>query len=189
MPEIVEYASAAWEVELAAYLEERERSERPVQWFEEPGLERGAHATLLGVAFTTTGHEHGTWSAVALGDSCLFHVRDHALLVAFPVTTSAAFDSAPPLVPSRPVDVAKVVASASTADGEWQGGDCFYLATDAAAAWFLREHEAGHSPWKEIDSLHPEDHTAFATWVKERRGDRRLRNDDTTILRVEARVR
>lgn len=185
LPQIIEYAAAAWEVELAAYLEERERADRPVQWFEEPGLERGAHATLLGLAFTTSAGEHGSWAAVALGDSCLFHVRDGALVLAFPVTSSAAFDSAPPLVPSRPAEVARVVTAASTTEGDWRVGDAFYLATDAAAAWFLREHEEGRAPWEELDILPVEDHAAFAAWAKERRGDKRLRNDDTTLLRVQ----
>ncbi len=93
LPQILDAAGAAWEVELAAYLEDRERSERPVQWFEEPGLERGAFATLLGLSFATgTHHAHGEWRAISMGDTCLFQVRDDELLSAFPIKSSSEFD-------------------------------------------------------------------------------------------------
>src|SRR3954469_25715312 len=36
---------ARWPGRLASYSGDREQSGRPIQWFEEPGLERGAFAT------------------------------------------------------------------------------------------------------------------------------------------------
>jgi hypothetical protein len=179
LPEILEVAKAAWEVELAAYLEERGRTARPIQWFEEPGLERGAFATLLGVAFSTDhGHHHGRWQATALGDSCLFQVREGELLSAFPVKSSDEFDSTPKLVPSRVDDLTRVVDAVDEDTGDWRSGDTFFLLTDAVAAWFLRAHEAGEAPWDVLTDVD-------ADWVAARRGDRSLRDDDVTVMRID----
>lgn len=175
LPEILDVAKAAWDVELAAYLEDRGRTDRPIQWFEEPGLERGAFATLLGLAFSTDHvHHTGKWEATAVGDSCLFQVRGGELLSAFPLKSSDEFDSAPKLVPSRHVD--RVSVEHDT--GDWKGGDTFFLLTDAVAAWFLRTHEAGGAPWETLVA-------ADADWVARRRADRTLRNDDVTVMRID----
>lgn len=184
LPEILELAKGAWEVELAAYLEDRGRNERPIQWFEEPGLEKGAHATLLGIAFTTAhGHLHaGEWEATAVGDTCLMQVREGELLSAFPLKASSEFDSAPKLVPSRPSDVERVLNAVDVERGEWRSGDTFFLLTDAVAAWFLSSYEAGGAPWDVLAGVGPE---AFPGWVAARRSERSLRNDDVTVTRIE----
>ena len=46
----------------------------------------------------------GTWRAIAVGDSCIFQVRDEQLNASFPITEPGAFGHSPPLVPSKPVD-------------------------------------------------------------------------------------
>jgi hypothetical protein len=175
LPEILDVARAAWDVELAAYLEDRGRTDRPIQWFEEPGLERGAFATLLGVAFSTDhGHHGGRWEATAVGDSCLFQVRGGELLSAFPLKSSTEFDSTPRLVPSRSFEGLRVEHER----GEWKRGDAFFLLTDAVAAWFLRARESNQAPWEALA-------TADTAWVAARRADQSLRNDDVTVMRID----
>ena len=49
MDEAVEQAMAGWRATLGTYLAGRVAEHRPIAWFERPGLERGAHATLLGI--------------------------------------------------------------------------------------------------------------------------------------------
>lgn len=176
LAQILDLAKAAWDVELAAYLEDRDRTDRPIQWFEEPGLERGAFATLLGVAFSTRSQSSGEWEATALGDSCLFQVRGGELLSAFPLKSSSEFDNTPTLVPSR--------AEAPPAEierGDWRTGDTFWLTTDAVAAWFLRSYEGGGAPWDELATV---DAVQFPGWAAARRADRTLRNDDATVVRI-----
>jgi hypothetical protein len=181
--QVLDAARAAWDIELAAYLEQRERDERPVQWFEEPGLERGAFATLLGLAFATgTGQSSGDWRAVSIGDTCLFQVRNDELLTAFPLKSSSEFDCAPKLVPSRPADIERVLAVVDEERGDWRTGDTFFLATDALGAWFLRAYEEGEAPWRVLDRFARPG--TFASWVDARRQERALRNDDVTVLRV-----
>ena len=82
----------------------------------------------------------------------------------------------------RPAPRSRLREKVTSAAGSWQGGDHFYLMTDALAAWFLREHEAGGRPWRRLEEL---DHgLAFARWVDELRRSHALRNDDVTLLRL-----
>lgn len=186
LPHILRLAAAAWEVELAAYLEERERQERPIEWYEEPGLAKGAFATLLGLAFATAGADQhaGPWRAVSVGDSCLFQVRERSVLSAFPLKSSHEFDSTPALVPSRPDDADAVLAQAEEYHGDWRSGDRFYLMTDAVAAWFLRVLERGGEPWDDLDHAGL-GRSGFGPWVADRRRSRDLRNDDVTVVQVD----
>ncbi len=186
LPHILRLAAGAWEVELAAYLEEREREARPIEWFEEPGLARGAFATLLGLAFATAGADQhaGGWRAVSVGDSCLFQVRERSLLSAFPIKSADEFDTMPALVASRPGEVDHVLEHVDEYEGDWCSGDRFYLMTDAAAAWFLRTLEAGGQPWDVLDHA-ALGRSGFGAWVAERRRSRDLRNDDVTVVQVD----
>jgi len=183
--DVLEAAMAEFEDVLAAYLDERGRQDRPVQWFEEPGLARGAFATFLGVQFTTRRTSSGSWTATSLGDTCLFHVRDDELLTSFPLKSPSDFGSTPNLVPSRTDDVEHVVRHMEEREGEWRSGDLFVLATDALAAWFLGEVEAGHAPWHQLQGFSARGQATFAQWVSGLRTERRLRNDDVTMVRIE----
>jgi len=64
----------------------------PIQWFEEPGLAKGAHATIIAVEFLDGEDETlPLWRAVAVGDSCLFQVRKERLCFAFQCETQMRF--------------------------------------------------------------------------------------------------
>jgi hypothetical protein len=180
-------ALSRWEAWLPKYLDRRTQSGRPIQWFEEAKLERGAFATLLGFRLRTRpdAEGEGAWTAITLGDSCLFHVRDDALQVAFPLAESAAFDTSPELVPSRPDDHELVVRRATTCTGDWHSGDSFYLCTDAISAWFLAEHENGERPWRRFADLDTDGAPPFREWIADLRDAGRMRNDDVTVVRVD----
>ena len=187
-------AAARWPAYVNRYVRRRERLGRPIAWYEESKLEQGAFATLLGVSFSRImgpesdngdgDADRGTWSAAALGDSCGFQVRDARLVQAFPIESSADFDTSPHLAGTRAPDRELLEARAVTRRGTWLPGDVFYLATDAAAQWFLAETEAGRRPWRQIDEFF--DVSAYEdsrAWLDELRADRRMRNDDVTIVR------
>lgn len=184
--EIMADAMSGWDATLATYLQGREADQRPIEWFEQPGLDRGAHATLLGVEiFQGRAGGEGRWSAVSMGDSCLFHVRGDTLVTAFPVQDAADFDNAPKLVPTRSEQLGRVVASLEHAQGTWLAGDVLLLTTDALAAWFLTATGAGAAPWRALGEIDRDDHDAFASWAAGQRGCGRLRDDDVTLVRVE----
>jgi hypothetical protein len=148
-------------------------------WYLETGLRQGAFATFLGVVL-----DGGGWRALAVGDSCLFQVRQDCLVQAFPVERSDDFGATPWLVGSRPAPVGAGGAPGLCRRGEWQSGDHLLLMTDALAQWFLAEAEAGRRPWQALERLQIGGPAAFAGWVNDQRGLRRLRNDDVTLLTV-----
>src|SRR6202035_1577371 len=70
-------AVGGWDDEVAEYTKDREKRSFPIQWYEEPGLAKGAHATILTAEFRDGRRGRlPAWNATALGDSCLFQVRD-----------------------------------------------------------------------------------------------------------------
>jgi hypothetical protein len=155
-------------------------------WYAELKREQGAFATLLGLALRPPREGRpGRWRALAVGDSCLLRLHDGELVDAFPLDRSADFDTAPPLVGSRPANGARRSA-ARQACGTWRAGDRFLLLTDALAQWALRRTEEDREPWDELGPLfaaaNPQE--AFAVWIEELRDRDQLRNDDVTLVTV-----
>ena len=184
MPVCIERAWQEWPASLERYKREREEAGRPIMWYEEPGLERGAHATLLVAEFDCDdGKLQGRWSAEAVGDSCLFHVRDDELVTSFPLHSSSQFNTSPDLVHTRILDPGLVARHGFTSEGDWHSGDSFFLCTDALASWFIAEVEAGTGPWSVWREFHsPDSLEEFEQWVTAERGTGRLKNDDVTLI-------
>ena len=185
--EVVAAAMSGWDATLVGYLDGRAAADRPIEWFEQPGLDRGAHATLLGLELWREPRPAGggRWSAVSLGDSCLFQVRGDTLVRSFPVDDAASFGNAPKLVPSRSGQLGRVMAAIEQADGTWDDGDVLFVTTDALAAWFLGAAAGGGTPWRALSGIDRDDHEGFAAWASHERAGGQLRNDDLTLLRVE----
>jgi hypothetical protein len=152
-------------------------------WYAEEKLAHGSHASLLVVTWDLAG---GVWCAHAVGDTCLFVVRKHRLHRAFPLTRSAAFDNRPSLLSTEAARLAGPSLPEWEKDtGDFTGGDRFLLMTDALAAWFLAEAEAGKQPWEEL----PPGETQWPCWLQARRTSGALRNDDVTLIEVRAKLR
>ncbi|MDY3560766.1 protein phosphatase 2C domain-containing protein [Gemmata sp. JC673] len=106
----------------------------PVPWYASVKQEQGSFATLAGLELRRSQNPAGwAWRAVAIGDSCLFHVRGDEVRAAFPIDTPAGFGNRPVLVPST---------GPACPEPEWlagraEPGDLFLLATDAVAARLL----------------------------------------------------
>jgi hypothetical protein len=120
------------------------------------------------------------WNAFAVGDTCLFQVREGQLLRGFPLERAADFNNRPALVSSRQEANRSVANHARFASGHCLVGDVFLLATDALAHWLLARHEQGQPVWTEITAL--SSRAEFAGLVSTGRDTRTLRNDDTTLL-------
>jgi hypothetical protein len=182
--DVVDRASRRWKRWKHWYLTGRERSRRPIQWYEEPGLEAGAFSSLVGLSlFPRFRNRPGRWRALAVGDSCMFQMRGEKLLKCFPLVHSADFTNSPALVASNP---RYRTAAVRTASGSWRAGDRFYLMTDALASWFIRESEQGKCPWSTLRGFRTSDRPGdFSAWVQDLRRDRDIRNDDVTFLRID----
>jgi hypothetical protein len=132
----------------------------------------------LQIRETAAGDER-RWRALAVGDSCLFHISGDALKLAFPVQHAAEFGTRPPLLASRQRSVSPVAET----KGNFDAGDYLLLMTDAAAEWFLTEYEAGRKPWRELLRLKE---TNFDAWVGSQREGGRMKNDDVTVVAIAA---
>lgn len=144
-------------------------------WYAEEKLPHGSHAALLVVTWEWTAGKPRC-RAQAVGDACLFVVRNDGLHNGFPVTKSAAFDDRPALISTEG-------ASGPTFarfEAPVEAGDRFFLMTDALAAWFLAEREAGRKPWNAL----PPDNAALAPWLQTLRDTRAIKNDDVTLIEV-----
>lgn len=137
---------------------------RDLPWYAIEQVRRGAFAALVGLTIQT---DH-TWSAAAVGDSCLFHLRDGQLLTAFPITSVEEFGNRPFLIGSRAPSNRDVCVHSIT--GTWQPGDTFCMMSDALAALFLQE--------KRLEM------PGFRAWITRMRTERLMRNDDVSLLHL-----
>lgn len=167
----------------------RVQRSRPLPWYAEQALDRGAFAALVGLALEDGAEqelERWKWRALAVGDSCLVHMRERKVEVAFPIDRAELFGTTPVLLSTDPAATGVALSECKSIEGSGVAGDRFYLMTDALAQWFLREVEGGGEPWVPLQDFdHDPAAPPFREWVGELRGSARMRNDDVTLLRVE----
>jgi Protein phosphatase 2C len=161
-------------------------SRKPLPWYAEEKLRSGAFSSLLGITLTESADGGSVrWSALAVGDSCLFVVRQGRLISSFPVESSEDFNRSPYLIPSTRTPDGTLEAMLRCESGPLRPGDDLYLMTDALACWFLARQEEGGEPWATLGGAGeltvPED---FAACIADERVEHRLRNDDVTMLQL-----
>jgi hypothetical protein len=117
------------------------------------------------------------WTAWAVGDACLFHVRGGNLTGSFPAAAASEFGTTPYLYQSKPLRATPV---AVVTRGELGPDDLIVFATDAVAQRLLMEVESGAPPdWRRFWDLDQE------TWrqeIAELRAQNAIVNDDCTLL-------
>jgi hypothetical protein len=166
---------------------------KPLPWYAEEKVRNGAFAAFLGLAVTPQvspvtdkSASGGAWTAVSVGDCCLFHLRGAELLRSFPAQESTFFTQRPFLLSSNPLRNDALAERLLTTTGQWQAGDTFYLMTDALALWALQRWESGAAPWDEVAALEGDQRQRrFGRWVEGLRASAMLRNDDVTLLAVQ----
>jgi hypothetical protein len=181
-----------WDTYLELYQADRAARGRPITWYEQPGLDKGAFATVVGTEVRATlpgdGSVEWSWHAFALGDSCLFHLREGSVLRAFPVDSVDGFGITPQLLGSRNHDTALVAERLSTAHGTLTPGDEVLLASDALAAWLLSPRHEQSAPGMQLAKLAELGEESFGEWVNDQRARRLMRNDDVTLIRLRVRT-
>lgn len=153
-----------------------------------PPMESSLAISFLGAAQSALGdnlidieaHEEGAFVAFAIGDSCLFQIRDNDLELTFPLAHSSQFDSRPILVCSNAINNKEVWDDITLERGTVQPGDTLLFATDALARWFLVQHEAGERPWETLCALQSQ--AEFDAFITGLRHSHAMRNDDVTLL-------
>jgi hypothetical protein len=168
-------------------------------WYAEEKARTGAFAAFLGLQFFEPAacpekrgffsfwkkpvtRRESRWQALAVGDSNLFHLRQSALLRAFPIERAEQFDTRPLLLSSNPKKNNPVWQRIQMTEGVCQVGDVFLLMTDALAAWFLRQADANANPLATILKITTE--AEFSKFIEEQRQSTALKNDDVTLMTV-----
>jgi hypothetical protein len=154
-------------------------------WYIEEKAESGAFATLLGLTLESSDDPaNGSWRAIAIGDSCLVHLRERRVLKCFPIDKEELFNNSPVLLSSMPGNEEKTLSHLQTIEGNWKSGDSFYLMTDAFACWFLHQLKDGRIPWQRLQTV-GERSRLFGPWIDRLRAGKKIRNDDVTLGRIE----
>ena len=156
-----------------------------IPWHGEAKSREGALATLLGITIGVPpdGHKGLWWRAAAVGDSCLFVIRDDEMAVSFPIEYASDFDNSPPLICSNPVNNGGLWGSSSRLSGNCVSGDLLILASDALSQWMLTRIADGGTPWQDLLDLYSRGQ--LVEWVDDARRQRLIRNDDTTLIIVQ----
>jgi nucleotide-binding universal stress UspA family protein len=154
-------------------------------WFQRAKLPMGAFSTRLWIHVAeAAGDQPGAFGGFrlrgfAIGDSCLFHLRNGELVRSFPMQTAAEFQADPLVLGS--VDLKRDHLMQFTRLDEFcYPDDLLVLCTDALGEWAMRQQEAGEpTDWYGYWNM-PE-----ADWQAEitaRRHARHIRYDDTTLV-------
>lgn len=163
---VVERAGTAWR-------KHHEGAEMP--WWATEGLRRGAFATLLFVSIGETDGRRG-WSASAVGDSCVFHLRPTpegwTRVTSFPVQRAEEFGSHPSLLSSNSPSIDGLVHAA----GALEPGDVLIAATDAVSEWVLSDESR-------VEFVATAEIAAIEAAARAARTDRSMVNDDVTFVR------
>ena len=156
-------------------------------WFQKAKLPMGAFSTLLHTRVCEVdGAQAGTFGgyrlvAFALGDSCLFQIRDGELVRSFPLETSDQFEVDPIVLGS--VDLKRDhLLQFAILDEMCYPGDELILCTDAVAEWAVQCYANGEPPsWNDFWHMSEDDWRSGIVWLRQ---ERQMRIDDATMLMV-----
>ena len=186
------YTNKASIIEALALLQNQwlnEVNTKPLPWYAEEKLRRGAFSSFLGLYINTKNviaDGYVGWEAIAIGDSCLYQIRNDDLIVCFPINHSNIFNNSPILISSNYDSNIDLNDNLLTLSGTCKTDDSFYLLTDALACWFLQSYEQGEKPWKVLRDLDTiDEEKPFVDFITDCRKSKSIRNDDVTLLRID----
>jgi serine/threonine protein phosphatase PrpC len=147
-------------------------------WYASMKQEQGSFATLIGLELRRSNDSGWAWKAVAVGDSCLLHIRGEELKTAFPLTSPKAFSNRPVLIASS--------ATEPCPEPEWfagraDPGDLFLLASDAVAARLLDPSALARGLAAVRESLQSRDVATLLDWCRE---VQTKINDDVSLIAI-----
>jgi len=161
---------------------------KDLPWYAEEKARAGSYAAFAGLTIMSGGDGSLVWSALVIGDSCIFHERNGFIKNGIPTISPSFFTYSPALLPSRgnAIDGPLIEKACMITTGEAEPGDIFLLLTDAISCWYLTYavpdcalHDEFHA------ALTSSDLTKTTELIERERSIGRLRNDDVAVLRVE----
>lgn len=125
--------------------------ERPVPsagtwWAKGAERKQPPSAAFAGLQFIPD-REAAAWEATAIGDCCLFQIRQGRLAAAFPLTSPSQFGTSPDLLTTADGRLEGSLDALRTCTGTALPGDVFVLATDATSKWLLSQDEYDQRSW------------------------------------------
>ncbi|HET6880239.1 MAG TPA: hypothetical protein VFI31_08795 [Pirellulales bacterium] len=154
-------------------------------WYQRPKMVDGAMTTLLWLELLPTEtNEAGLATryglqTFAIGDTCLFHLRDDELLYWFPLERSSQFGLNPAVVASVDQQLDHLLEF-RVREHDCLPGDLLVLATDAVALWAVERQESGEAvAWPRYWDYSDEDWRAE---IFSLRDAKQMRFDDSTLV-------
>ena len=150
-----------------------------LSWYAATKQEEGAFATFVGLSLAQSSTGKIRWKGCAVGDACLFHLREGKAITLFPLQNAAEFDNQPTLIGSNDSTV--------TIEPDWnagfaEAGDSLLLASDAVAAWLFTQLEQNQDLRPIVDELMASRGCEnFTRVIRSLQSSQRLRNDDATL--------
>ena len=155
-------------------------NENGLPWYAQEKLQSGAFAAFLGLEIDFIKKK---WQSLAVGDCCIFLVRDEELLISSPIEKYEDFGNNPYAISSNPTQNIDIEKHFISEECDFKQGDMLILASDAIAAWVLKSITEGERVWETIiDRFENED---FEVWLNEQRTNKQIKNDDTTLILIE----
>ena len=151
----------------------------------------GAAATFLGVQFvpvdpsTADDALAAVCRVVAIGDCCLFQIRDERLIDSFPWGSAKDFDSNPICFSTKDFDPQQSPVMIESFD--ICKGDVLVFATDAVAQWLLDDESEDVRRVKAQQILAKHDDESWHGLIKGLRAAKQIVDDDSTALVVQVR--
>lgn len=159
--------------------------DKELPWYAQEKAENGAFSAFLGIRIDLVNHNY---EAIAIGDCCLFHIRNEAVINQFPVKSSSEFGNNPYLISSKPNKNAELENYLIEEKGDLIKGDILFLMSDALAHWFMKNNELNEHPWNILLGLKgktKEERQRFNVWLTEQRASKDIKNDDVVLAIIE----
>ena len=152
-----------------------------LSWYSEEKARTGSFAAFVGVQLALEAPAP-SWHAIALGDSCLVHCRDNAVLTSLPLAKSEQFNAAPLLVPSLSKLQGFALDKVVSGTGSLEKDDVLLLLSDAIACWYLRADEQTRSNFDVL--LKKGRETELCELISDERSRGRMSDDDVAVIRI-----
>ena len=174
--------SRAWVAEAVADYSQR-IDLAALSWSQQAAFERGSFASLLGLRLAESGQEV---ELLAVGDSLACHVRGGTLISTFPYSAAEEFDARPALLSTlgnKNGFLTETGFFAHDLRATWavRAGDVILLVTDAVGQWLLRKKLSHPSS---LQTLAISSSTELSELVLRMRAERRMRYDDSSVIRL-----
>ena len=146
--------------------------EKPLPWYAEEKLQKGAFAAFAGLHLRAD----GWWTGLAVGDCCVFQLRPGAWIKSFPYGVPEVFNNSPTLWSTNAARNTQIVPN--RVRGRWKTGDYFLLMSDAVACAFLAHEDFRRQFHGDLDA------ESFEALIEAARHDHLIKNDDVTVLKI-----